>query len=136
MSRRPGIGMLAFEALLDALNSSAGALYIARNGDVPVAFMVGKSLMPLGRTIRGHLRLALLGESTQPKRAKEINEQRFWSEHLPFVPSDASPLLRRMAASVFAQEAAQAHQHHVEQLSQGAVNLAAKQAIKSSMRKL
>lgn len=136
MSRNPGIGMMAIKALVEAFNTSAGALYIARHGDVPIAFQVGSKVMPLGRTIREHLRLALFGDHRQPQRAKDLREQQFFVDHLPFVPPDASPVVRQIIASEFHEEATSAHRKYVSELGQKALNLEAREAIRSSMKTL
>lgn len=93
MSRNPGIGTPALNALLDTLNSSHGALYISRHGDVPAAFQVGTRMMPLGPHIRGLLRLHFFGEATQPKSGKDANNRRFYENieaHLPPLPIDST----------------------------------------------
>lgn len=93
MSRRPGIGSVALSALVEALNTSHGALYLARHGDVPTAFAVGSRLLPLGTHMRGLLREFFFGEPTQPQLAKDKHnhrhEQNIWA-HLPPMPVTAS----------------------------------------------
>lgn len=93
MSRRPGIGSAALPALIATLNTSEGALYLARHKDVPAAFKVGSRLMPIGPHLRGQLREFFFGEPTQPKVAKEEANHRFnqniWA-HLPPMQVDAT----------------------------------------------
>lgn len=136
MSRRPGIGLLAIEEFANALNSSAGALYMARHGDVPVAFRIGGRMLPLGRTVRDHLRFYFFGESGQPKAAKEVNEKRFFAEHMPFVPPDASPTLRRLAMEAFSEEVDKSHQAAFNRLKQRGRQIAAKHRIANSRKSL
>lgn len=135
-SRRPGIGCLGIESLIDALNSSAGALYFARCGDVPTSIQIGGRSMPLGGHIRRQLRLFFFGEESQPKAAKELQERDFYAKNLPFVPPDASPTLRKIAQEVFSREASASHDAYFEALKQRGVQRAKKHAIKRSMRKL
>lgn len=136
MSRRPGVGLVALPALVEALSTKAGAMFISQTGDVPVAFMVAGRLMPLGDYLRRRLRLVLFGEENTPARAKEINEQRFFQEHMPFVPPDASPTLRRLAQAFFSHEAKEAHSKYVESLKHRARDAQFKHEIRSSKRKL
>lgn len=82
MSRRPGIGVPALGPLIEALNSTHGALYIARNHDVPHAFNIGGRMLPIGAHLRGLLRLFFFGEETQPKAAKERKNREFLKEAL------------------------------------------------------
>lgn len=87
MSRRPGIGATAIQPLIDALNTSEGALYMGRLHDVPHAFQVAGRLLPLGPYIRGMLRMFFFGEATQPKAAKENRDKLFKEQVAAFVPS-------------------------------------------------
>lgn len=135
MSRRPGIGMLGFEDLVDALNSSAGALFIARTGDVPVSLTIEGREMPLGRTIRDHLRLVFFGEPGQPASAKAAAERRF-NESLSFVPLDASPVVRARLLAAFGAEATQAHSAHFSKLKQRGRQRAVRHSINLSKRTL
>lgn len=86
MSRRPGLGSGSIGPLIEALNTSAGALLMGRLHDVPTAFSVGGRLMPLGPYIRSHLRLFFFGEKTQPKAAKEYLLNEAIRENSIFVP--------------------------------------------------
>lgn len=135
MSRRPGIGMLALEPFIEALNTSAGALYMARNGDVPVALSVGSSTLPIGRTIRGHLRRFFFGDERLPERARALGEERF-NAGLPAMPVDASPVLRARLLEVLREEASEAHQAHFSKLAQRAKQRAARHKINLSRRVL
>lgn len=128
--------MVAVETLIEALNSREGAYYMNEWGDVPMSFMVGSRLMPLGRTIRDHLRMFFFGETGQPKRAKELNERKFFAENMPFVPPDASPTLRKMAMAQFTQEVSEAQQKHFNKLKQRGRQVAARARIANSKRKL
>lgn len=136
MSRRPGIGMLWVQSLVDGLNTSEGALYMARYKDVPVAFQIDGKLMPLGSHIRRYLRQYFFGDPAQPKEAKEANERRFYEENMPFVPSDASPTLRKIIASECAEQVASSHATYFGELIQRGKNRASRHAIKQSMRTL
>lgn len=136
MSRRPGIGLVAVPALIEALNTSHGALYLARNKDVPVAIQINGKLMPLGRYIRTQLRLFFFGEETQPKAAKEFYETQFFENNMPFVPPNASPTLRKIAAAYFDSQAKEAHQLYTDTLMQKGRQLKARHDIQRSLRKL
>lgn len=135
MSRRPGIGMLAIEPLIEALNSNAGALFIAQTGDVPVAFLVGGRMLPLGRVVRDRLRMFFFGEPGQPALAKQLRERKF-NASLSFVPVDASPVLRARLLALFPQEAKEAHSKHRSSVVQKGRQVAARHKIFSSVRKL
>lgn len=93
MSRRPGIGSAALPVLIETLNTSHGALYLARHQDVPTAFMVSGRMLPLGPHLRGLLREFFFGDHRQPKQSKEKANRKFqeniWA-HLPPMPVDAS----------------------------------------------
>lgn len=93
MSRNPGIGVPYILPLIEALNTSHGALYLARFGDVPTAFSIAGKTLPLGPFIRSKLRLFFFGESTQPRSAADIRGAKAHVEklqHLPPLPMDAS----------------------------------------------
>lgn len=94
MSRNPGIGSVSLPGLIEALNSSDGALYMARHKDVPMALRIGGKLLPLGPYIRGKLRMFFFGEETQPQVAKDLHEATFKAEVLHSLPLDASALDR------------------------------------------
>ncbi|AZL83030.1 replication initiator protein, partial [Apis mellifera associated microvirus 47] len=135
MSRRPGIGMLGIEALIEGLNTNAGALFMARTGDVPVSLTIEGRNLPLGRTVRDHLRVFFFGESGQPASAKAAYERRF-NESLSFVPSDASPVVRARLLAAFADQATDAHKAHFSQLGQRGKQVAARHRISLSKRTL
>lgn len=86
-SRRPGIGSVALPQLVDALNTSAGALYIARHKDVPTAFMVGGRLLPLGPYMRAFLRTFFFGDHRQPKAAKVDRDEKLRLEVSASLPA-------------------------------------------------
>lgn len=56
MSLRPGIGASAMEDVAESLNTSHGALAVARAGDVPASLAHGGQHKPLGRYLRAKLR--------------------------------------------------------------------------------
>jgi len=128
--------MLGIESLIEALNSNAGALYMARAHDVPVAFQVGGKLMPLGGHIRRQLRLFFFGDECQPKAAKDAREKEFYAQNMPFVPPDASPALRKIAAAFFAEQASASHSRYFSALAQRGRNRAARHKISQSKRTL
>lgn len=134
MSRRPGIGMVWVQALVEGLNTSEGALYMARYKDVPVAFKIDGKLMPLGVLIRRYLRVFFFGDPCQPKAAKELNERRFYGENMPFVPLDASPTLRKIVTSKLGEQTAASHASYFEGLVQRGMNRAARHRIKNCSR--
>lgn len=57
MSNRPGIGAAAMVTVADALDSKFGRLEVAAQGDVPMAFNIGRRSLPLGRYLRNRLRM-------------------------------------------------------------------------------
>lgn len=105
-------------------------------GDVPIAFLIGDRMLPLGRTMRDHLRLFFFGEKGMPKRAKELNEEKFFAENMPFVPVGASPTLRRLAMAENWQGVSQAREGHYETLMQRGRQVKARHLISNSKRKL
>lgn len=82
MSRRPGIGSAALAPFIETLNTSAGALYIARHGDVPNAFMIDGKQLPIGPHLRGLLRLEFFGDHRRPQSAKDKANEHFYKEAL------------------------------------------------------
>lgn len=136
MSRRPGIGVLGLEAFIKALNTSAGAYYMARFKDVPLAFKISGRTLPVGRVIRDHLRMFFFGETGMPAAAKEVQEKEFYRELLPFVPEDASPTLRKMALQAFSQEVSQQRHKHFEELSQRKLQIDIRHQIANSRKRL
>lgn len=132
MSRRPGLGAAAVQALCEALNCSAGAKYMAFHGDVPTAFMVGGRLMPLGGYVRRSLRLFFFGDENQPALAKQIREEKFFSDNLPFVPPNASRIEKLILMEANHAQATLGHRKHHEVVKQTARNRAAKEAIFNS----
>lgn len=76
MSRRPGIGYPAVQTICETLNTSFGALALARAGDVPTALQVGADPLPLGGYLRRKLREELFADAHQPTRAKELIRER------------------------------------------------------------
>lgn len=136
MSRRPGIGVPALLEVINALNTSDGALYFARYRDVPTAFQVEGRLWPLGGHLRRQLRLFFFGEETQPKAAKELREKEFYAKNLPFVPPDASPTLRKVLAAKFAKQTTASHHAHHQALEQRAKQRSKRHSIRTAMRTL
>lgn len=96
MSRRPGLGSPALIAVIEALNTSAGALYMARNLDVPVAFQVSGRLLPLGSYLRQKLRLFFFGDYREPYEASKLRERRSREKDMPAMFLVASPYERAL----------------------------------------
>lgn len=69
MSRKPGLGSLVVPELAELLSDHAGALAIARDGDVPMSLNHGRKSLPLGRYLRRKLREELGFETSggQPR---------------------------------------------------------------------
>jgi len=68
MSRNPGIGALAVEAIAASMNDREGMKEIAREGDAPSVLRHGKTKMPLGRYLKERLRDSLgFDEKTLPE---------------------------------------------------------------------
>lgn len=87
MSRRPGIGYPAVEAIVSTLSeTSFGALALSRLKDVPTALQVGGSPLPLGPYLRTKLRQELFGDHHQPLAAKELIRERTKAEAWSKVP--------------------------------------------------
>lgn len=85
MSRNPGIGNKAVEAIAAALNDREGVKSIGREGDVPGVLRHGGKLMPLGRYLKEKLREALgFDEKTLPE-AKFLE----WMEEMRVVQEAA-----------------------------------------------
>lgn len=57
MSRNPGIGAYAVPSITESVMSASGFTYIEENGDVPSQLRHGKQKWPLGRYLKGKLRL-------------------------------------------------------------------------------
>lgn len=139
MSRRPGIGLLFIEALVDGLNTSEGALFIARTGDVPTAVNIGGRLLPLGRTVRSHLRMHFFGEPNQPVSAKEKVNEAFNLElkkYLPSLPVDASSVERAHFLEANREAVKEAHAKHFKRLKARSIQVASRHSISNSKRKL
>lgn len=136
MSRRPGIGSTALPVLIEALNTSAGSLFMARHGDVPTAFQTSGRLLPLGPHIRGQLREFFFGDERQPKAAKEKHEHAFnqnvWA-HLPPMPVDASQAQRLEA---WFEASAEAREAYFASLRQKERKLHKKHSIQQSRKTL
>jgi len=74
MSRNPGIGKKAADNLGSQLSrSSGGALWVAKNGDVPQTARIDQKMYPLGRYIVGKVRLAvgMENENSPSQKAEE-----------------------------------------------------------------
>jgi len=136
MSRRPGIGSVALPVLIEALNTSAGSLFMARHGDVPTAFQTAGRLLPLGPHLRGQLRLFFFGEETQPQKAKDLANHAFcqniWA-HLPPMPVDSSSAQRLEA---WFEASAEARDAYLASLRQKELKLKKKHSINQSRKKL
>lgn len=105
MSRRPGVGAASFPALVDALNTSDGALYIARHHDVPAAFNVGGRLMPLGHFMRSRLRMFFFGDDHQPQAAKEARDAQLKHDLSQLLPAlQVDPGIFERISSLSAEE--------------------------------
>lgn len=135
-SRRPGVGSLGLESLIEGLNSNAGSLYMARTRDVPVSIQIDGKNMPLGGHLRRQLRLFFFGDETQPKAAKDLHEKEFYAKNMPFVPPDASPTLRKIVTAFAGEQTAASRDAYFSALKQRAKQRAAKHKIKQSMRTL
>lgn len=136
MSRRPGIGLQALGPLLEALNSSAGAKFIANTGDVPSSFLVGGKVLPLGSHVRGVLRTLLLGTHLRPQLAKDIAERKFHENiqaHLPPLRAD-STLDQKLEAWFEASN--DAYQVYLSSLRQKSRKVDHRHRINSSRKKL
>lgn len=99
-SRNPGIGYPGVAALVGALYTKAGVAFVEKNGDVPSALAVGGKLLPIGRYLRGWLRLAVLGDHRQPAALGRILEARAHEEMAQFLPDvqNGSRLFERIPA--------------------------------------
>lgn len=56
MSRRPGLGQKALQAVADSLMAYGGSKKLSEMGDVPSSVRIGGRIFPLGRYLRGELR--------------------------------------------------------------------------------
>lgn len=102
MSRRPGIGMPFILNLCEALNTSEGALYMARFGDVPTSFRCAGRNLPLGSYMRGKLREHFFGSPLQPRTGADYRgklEHEKFLKHLPPLQVDATSFERLAAWS-------------------------------------
>lgn len=78
MSRRPGIGAAAAEVIGTSLTrSSGGALWVAREGDVPKVARIDGRNMPLGRYMVGKVRLSvgMENETSPPEKLAQYTAQ-------------------------------------------------------------
>lgn len=136
MSRRPGIGSTALPALIETLNTSSGALYLSRHGDVPTAFAVGSRLLPLGPHLRGLLRQFFFGDHRQPQSGKDHHEHKFqqnvWA-HLPPMPVDSSEAEKLEA---WFEASAEARDAYLASLRQKDLKLKKRHQINQSRKKL
>lgn len=100
MSRRPGIGMPFVLNICEALNTSEGALYLARHKDVPTSFICNGKQHPLGNYMRQKLRLYFFGDHLQPRERADqlgLEEHARILEHLPPLQTNA-PAFEKLAA--------------------------------------
>lgn len=99
MSRVPGLGAPGLLAVIEALNTSAGALYMARYHDVPVAFQIGGRMLPLGPYCRQRLRLFFFGSHLEPEEAAALRERSSLEKVLPPMLLAETPFVRRQLVS-------------------------------------
>lgn len=100
MSRRPGIGLPFLLSLCEALNTPAGARYIAVHKDVPTAFLCGGQNLPIGPYLRQKLRLFFFGDHLQPRERADLlgaEEHARILAHLPPLQVD-TPAFEQLAA--------------------------------------
>lgn len=71
MSRKPGIGAVAVDDIVDTLCSQFGINSLTNNRDVPVALSEGKKSLLLGRYLRSKIREKIAG----PKAIEEIKSE-------------------------------------------------------------
>lgn len=77
MSLRPGIGAPAMGDVSAALGSDVGLDAISAEGDVPHSLRHGRRLLPLGRYLRGRLRVSLgFAGSSTPVEAQRMHALR------------------------------------------------------------
>lgn len=76
MSRHPGIGAVGLERIVAWLHSEQGAVYVARNHDVPQAIRLEGKLYPLGRYLVERLRREVDLPESSPAR-DVLREERF-----------------------------------------------------------
>lgn len=65
-----GIGVPALTTLAEALNTEQGKLSMEAMGDIPYEVVIHGKTVPLGRTLRSKLRVALGREPTEPQAKK------------------------------------------------------------------
>lgn len=136
MSRRPGLGSSALPSLIEALNTSHGALYLSRHGDVPSAFQVGSRLLPLGTHLRGLLRSFFFGDHRQPQTGKDKANERFSQNvqaHLPPLPLNAQDAEK---VQLWIEAMAESHEAYVASKRQKARKVAKRHEISNSRKTL
>lgn len=124
MSLRPGIGATAVGDIADVVSSDFGLDDVSLNCDVPRALKIGKKSLPLGRYIRGKLRLAIGFGSSSPT---EDSKKRFASEMRQLF-TDAQALPSNTSKSL--------SQIIVDKYSQDMLNLEARTKMKNTRRKI
>lgn len=72
MSRRPGLGSGALPEFVRGIRSEETGELRLVDFDVPKVFRVGRKLLPLGRYLRGKMRLWLFGDHRAPDGAGEL----------------------------------------------------------------
>lgn len=134
MSRRPGIGKLGIQSFIDALESRAGAYYLATHRDVPTQFAVGSRMFPLARLLRHHLRLYFFGDHRRPREAADIVGKEAYERKLADVATFLPPL--QVDASVAEKWAAwdQASREQKKKLVGELLQKKAQQAFKYQLR--
>lgn len=80
MSRKPGLGADAMDVVEKAVTTRAGAAYMSREGDVPNVVRFQKGMWPLGRYLRGKLRLNLGLDSGVPEEVLVRHAQQLQAE--------------------------------------------------------
>lgn len=107
MSTRPGIGAPAIGDVAAALQNRHGWDEIGRTGDVPAALRVGPSKMPLGRYLRGRLRLAMnFVEKGEPDEVAYVRSAEMLSLYADAFYGPSRPLnFKEFVVSLGAQQA-------------------------------
>lgn len=92
MSRNPGIGKLGIQSFVDALETKAGAYYLATHRDVPTQFAVGSRMFPLARLLRHHLREYFFGDHRRPREAADLVGKEAYAKKVADVAAALPPL--------------------------------------------
>lgn len=92
MSRNPGIGKLGIQSFIDALETRAGAYYLATHRDVPTQFAVGSRMFPLARLLRHHLRQYFFGDHRRPREAADLVGKEAYAKKMADLAGALPPL--------------------------------------------